>query len=144
MVEGEVACSGAAEIGASCGGDPELKAERVMLERIRAVQAAHLAKAVENASRLAAEAAEMAEEGIRDLYDADSEAEAAIQAALVRQSADRAMHAIRRANELRAAGRALAFGHTADQGGNRTYVGRLPGLDGDEALLVDWRAPAAV
>jgi hypothetical protein len=86
----------------------------------------------------------MAEEGIRDLYDEDSEAEAAIQAALVRQSADRAMHAIRRANELRSAGKALAFGHTTDQAGERTYIGRLTVLEDDEALLVDWRAPAAV
>ncbi|MEM7273676.1 MAG: hypothetical protein AAF547_11395 [Actinomycetota bacterium] len=124
--------------------DPELEAERLVLDRIRRVQAAHLARAVGLATQLADEAAEMTEEGIRDLVDEDAEADAAVQAALVRQSADRAMHAIRRVNELRAAGRALAFGHTADLAGQRSYVGRLTVMDGDEPLLIDWRAPAAV
>ena len=124
--------------------DPELAAERRALERIRRARAAHLAEAVARATRLADEAAEMTEEGIRDLFDEDAEADAAVQAALVRQSADAAMHAIRRVNELRAAGRALAFGHTTGPDGTRLRVGRLTVLDGDEALLVDWRAPAAV
>ena len=124
--------------------DPELQAERVYLERIRRAQAAHLARAVATATTLADEAAEMTEEGIRDLFDEDAEADAAVQAALVRQSSDRAMHAIRRINELRAAGRALAFGHTADLAGERRYVGRLTVMEDDEALVVDWRAPAAV
>ncbi len=86
----------------------------------------------------------MTEEGIRDLFDEDAEADAAVQAALVRQTSDAAMNAIRRVNELRSAGRALAFGHTSDQGGERLYIGRLTVLDDDDALLVDWRAPAAV
>ena len=124
--------------------DPELASERRVLDRIRRARAAHLAEAVAHATRLADEAAEMTEEGIRDLFDEDDVAEAAIQAAMVRQSADRAMHAIRRANEIRAAGRALAFGHTTDQGGERLAIGRLTVLEGDEVLLVDWRAPAAV
>lgn len=124
--------------------DPEFTAEQRALERIRRAQAVHLAEAVAHATRLADEAAEMTEDGIRDLFDQDDVAEAAIQAAMVRQSADRAMHAIRRVNELRAAGRALAFGHTSDQGGERLYIGRLTVLEGDDALLVDWRAPAAV
>ncbi len=93
---------------------------------------------------MAEDAAEMTEEGIRDLFDEDAEADAAVQAALVRQSSDAAMHAIRRVNELRSAGRALAFGHTTDQTGDRSYIGRLTVLDGDEALLIDWRARAAV
>ncbi|MGI9596041.1 MAG: HelD family protein, partial [Acidimicrobiales bacterium] len=96
------------------------------------------------ATRLADEAAEMTEEGIKDIFDEDAEADAAVAAALVRQTSDRAMHAIRRVNELRAAGRALAFGHTADRGGNRHYIGRLTVIDDDEPLLIDWRAPAAV
>jgi hypothetical protein len=86
----------------------------------------------------------MTEEGIRDLFDEDAESDAAADAAMVRQSAEQAMHAVRRVNQLRAAGRALAFGHTADHGGERLYVGRLTVMEGDEALLVDWRAPAAV
>ncbi|MEM9650455.1 MAG: hypothetical protein AAGA65_00065 [Actinomycetota bacterium] len=124
--------------------DPELEAERAALERIRRVQAAYLEKAINRAARLAEEAAEMTEEGIKDIFDEDAEADAAVQAALVRQTSERAMHAVRRVGELQAAGRALAFGHTADQGGNRSYVGRLTVLDGDEPLLIDWRAPAAV
>jgi hypothetical protein len=127
------------------GVEPELDAERRALERIRRTQAAHLARAVVQATRLADEAAEMTEEGIRDLFDEDAEADAAVQAALVRQSSEAAMHAIRRVNQLRSAGRALAFGHTTDQGGERRYIGRLTVLDGeDEPLLIDWRAPAAV
>lgn len=86
----------------------------------------------------------MAEGGIRDLFDADDEADAAIEAAMVRQSSDAAMGAIRRVEELRAAGRALAFGHVVDDDGERTTVGRLTVIDGDEPLLIDWRAPAAV
>jgi hypothetical protein len=96
------------------------------------------------ATRLADEAAEMTEDGIRDLFDEDAESDAAVAAALVRQTSDRAMHAVRRVNELQAAGRALAFGHTADQGGTRQYIGRLTVFDGDDPLLIDWRAPAAV
>jgi hypothetical protein len=114
------------------------------LARIRQAQAGHLASAVAHASRLADEAARMTEAGIRDLFDEDAESDAAIQAAMVRQSADAAMHAIRRVDELRSAGRALAFGHTTDGGGHRTYIGRLTVMDGDEPLLIDWRAPAAV
>lgn len=86
----------------------------------------------------------MTEEGIRDLFDEDAEADAAVQAALVRQVSDAAMHAIRRVAELRSAGRALAFGHITDQGGDRRSIGRLTVLEGDDALLIDWRAPAAV
>ena len=124
--------------------DPELEAERRALERIRRAQAAHLDRAVAMATRLAAEAADMTEEGIRDIFDEDAESDAAADAALVRQTSERAMHAVRRVNELRAAGRALAFGHTADRGGNRRYIGRLTVMEEDEPLLIDWRAPAAV
>ncbi|MEM9135533.1 MAG: hypothetical protein AAF962_26830 [Actinomycetota bacterium] len=103
-----------------------------------------MAKAVALAERLADEAAEMTEDGIRDIYDEDAEADAAVAAALVRQTSERAMHAIRRVSQLRAAGTALAFGHTTDADGERLAVGRLTVMEGDEPLLVDWRAPAAV
>jgi hypothetical protein len=124
--------------------DIDLGGERRALDRIRKAQAAHLADALAAATRLADEAAEMTEEGIRDLFDEDAEADAAVQAALVRQTSDAAMHAIRRVDQLRSAGRALAFGHTTDVDGERRYVGRLTVTDGDDVLLVDWRAPAAV
>lgn len=124
--------------------DRGLDAERSNLARIRQVQDAHIQRAVKRASQLAAEAAEMTEEGIRDIYDEDAEADAAVQAALVRQTSERAMHAVRRVNELQSAGSALAFGHTVDEFGEPLYVGRLTVVDDDEPLLVDWRAPAAV
>ncbi|MDY7105939.1 MAG: hypothetical protein S0880_32540 [Actinomycetota bacterium] len=124
--------------------DPELDAERAALERIRRAQADNLEKAVARAERLATDAAEMAEGGIRDLFDADDEADAAVEAAMVRQSSDAAMHAIRRVEELRAAGSALAFGHTTGEDGERTTIGRLTVFEGDEPLVIDWRAPAAV
>ncbi len=95
------------------------------------------------AQGLAAEAAEMTEEGIRDIFDDDAEADAAVEAALVRQTSDRAMHAARRVAELEAQGAALAFGHfTTDD--KPLYIGRMTVLDGDDALLVDWRARASV
>lgn len=122
----------------------QLEAERANLRRIQAVHARHLRAARKTAERLAAEAAEATEDGIRDLYDEDAEADAAVSAALVRQFADRAMHAHRRVNELEAMGQALAFGYTTDDAGGRVDVGRLSVLDGEEALLVDWRADAAV
>ncbi len=86
----------------------------------------------------------MTEEGIRDLHDEDAEVDAAVQAALVRQTSDRAMAAIRRFQELDGMGDALAFGHVTDDDGGVTSVGRLSVIDGDEALLIDWRARAAM
>ncbi len=124
--------------------DPELHAEQRALARIQRAQANHLARAASQAERLAAEVAELTEEGIRDLVDEDAEADAAVQAAFVRQAADRAMHAARRVTELQEAGWALAFGHTTGEASERRYVGRLTVLDDDDVLLVDWRAPAAV
>ncbi len=98
------------------------------------------------ATQLATEAAEATEDGIRDLVDEDGEVDAAIRASLVRQSADRAMHAIRRVTELEAMGEALAFGYTCSTEGERVDVGRLTVIDDatGEAALIDWRAPAAV
>ncbi len=122
----------------------QLDAERANLRRIQAVHARHLYSARITAERLAGEAAEATEDGIRDLYDEDAEADAAIAAAMVRQFSDRAMHAYRRVAELEAMGQALAFGYTTDDDGNRLNVGRLSVIDGEEALLVDWRAEAAV
>ncbi|MEM8902408.1 MAG: hypothetical protein AAGF02_01785 [Actinomycetota bacterium] len=103
-----------------------------------------VAAARRRAERLADEAATSTEEGIRDLVDEDDEADTAVRAALVRQSADAAMHAVKRVIELDEAGEALAFGHVTDDEGERLHVGRISVIDGDEALLVDWRARASI
>ena len=114
------------------------------MERIRAVHRAHIDKARHLAGLLNTEAVEATEEGIRDIEDEDAEADTAVRAALVRQSAERAMHAINRVNDLEAMGDALAFGHTINKNTEKLYVGRLSVIDDDEPLLVDWRAQAAV
>ncbi len=124
--------------------DDQLEHERRALERIQQVHRAHIDRAKAVAHQLADEAAVATEDGIRDLVDEDGEVDAAIRAALVRQSADAAMHAIRRSTELEAMGEALAFGYTVDADRRRLDVGRLTVIDDGEPLLVDWRAPAAV
>lgn len=121
-----------------------LDVERGRLARILVTHRAHIARARATAERLAAEAAEMTEEGIRDLVDEDAEVDAAVRAALVRQTSDRAMHAVRRAADLEALGEAMAFGHMTDEAGERLYIGRHSVIEGDEALLVDWRARASM
>ncbi len=117
-----------------------------MLARMQKLHHDHLDRARRMATQLADEAAEATEDGIRDLVDEDGEVDAAIRAALVRQSADRAMHAIRRTTELEAMGEAIAFGYTTSADGERLDIGRLTVIDDDsgEPALVDWRAPAAV
>lgn len=135
-------------------GADELAFERASLERMRMVHAKQLAQALAHATRLADDAVEATEDGIRDLMDEDAEADAAIQAAIVRQTSNRAVQAIRRYQELLAAGDALAFGHLTRAGSNgsadhstngpeKVSIGRRSVIDGDEVLLVDWRAPAA-
>ena len=126
----------------------ELLAEQAALERIQKVHKGHLERARAIAGKLAEDAVELTEDGIRDVYDEDAEADAAVAAALVRQTSAQAMHAVRRVAELEAMGDALSFGYTAGEGDDgepwRLNVGRLSVIDGDEALLVDWRADAAV
>ncbi len=124
----------------------ELALEQAALDRIRLVHAAHLDGARAQAEQLASEAAESTSDGIRDLVDEDAEVDAAVAAAMVRQLSARAMHAIRRVDELEGMGEALAFGHTTDTDGRVLRVGRLTVIDpdDDDALLVDWRAEAAV
>ncbi len=122
----------------------ELERERKTLAHIQSVHAAALDRARRVAQGLADEAAEATEEGIRDLVDEDAEVDAAVRAALVRQTSDRAMFAARRVAELEAQGAALAFGHITDTDDERLHIGRLSVIDGDEPLLVDWRARAAV
>ncbi len=125
--------------------DP-LEQEQRALERIRTAHRRHLDLARAQAEALAAEAAESTEDGIRDLVDEDAEVDAAVAAAMVRQLSARAMHAIRRVDELESMGEALAFGHTTTEDAEVMRIGRLTVLDadGEEALCVDWRADAAV
>ncbi len=124
--------------------DEELESERARISSIRSAHADHLRRAQESARLLGLEAADAAAEGIRDIVDEDSEADTAVRAAQVRQTAIRAMHAANRVRELRGQGTALAFGRFTVDSGCHQYIGRLSVFSGDETLLVDWRAPAAV
>ena len=123
--------------------DDELYKERDVVSRIERVHAEHVATAVDLARRLAEEAAELTEDGIRDLVDEDDEADAAIQAAMVRQHSAQAMNAYRRAQALQKMGDAHAFGRTTNDDHEQMYVGRVSVIDGDDVLMVDWRAGAA-
>lgn len=122
----------------------ELERERDRLAHVQSVHGAYLQRVRNLAESLAAEAAEASEEGIRDIVDEDAEADTAVRAALVRQTSARAMHGFRRAAELESMGQALTFGHTTNDDGEITAVGRLTVLDEDDVLLIDWRAPAAM
>lgn len=126
------------------GPTPQLELEREALERIRGVHLRYLERSRAVARSLAAEAAEAVDEGIRDIVDEDAEADAAVQAVLVRQMSERAMYAARRVADLEAQGDALAFGKVVGTGGEELYVGRRTVLDDDDVLLVDWRARAAI
>jgi len=128
----------------------ELLAERDVVERIERVHSKHVENAIEVARQLAEEAATQTEDGLRDLVDEDDEADAAIEASMVRQHAAQAMNAHRRAIELQRVGDAHAFGSIGmdpvpddDDSLDQVYVGRVTVLDGDEVLMVDWRAGAA-
>ncbi|MEZ5341045.1 MAG: AAA family ATPase [Acidimicrobiales bacterium] len=125
-------------------GRVSIEAEREATDHIRRVHEAHVARARRQANQLADEAALATEDGIRDLVDEDAEADAAVAAALVRQLSDRTMAAYRRLNDLESMGEAIAFGHTTSDDGETTYVGRISVIDGDDALVVDWRAAVAI
>ncbi len=124
--------------------DDELDAERRYLASVRSAHRDHVERAQESARLLGVEAADAAAEGIRDIVDEDAEADTAVRAAQVRQTAIRAMHAANRVRELEGQGTALAFGRFATDDGEKSYVGRLSVFDGDDTLLIDWRAPASV
>lgn len=85
----------------------------------------------------------MTEDGIRDLVDEDDEADAAIQAAMVRQHSAQAMNAYRRATALQKMGDAHAFGRITNDDRDQTYVGRVSVIDDEDVLMIDWRAGAA-
>jgi len=122
----------------------ELEAERAIIDRIGEVRDRQIQDVAERASRLADEAAEMTADGLRDIYDEDDDPDAAVQASLVRERSVHAMAAARRFHEVDGIGEAPAFGRITDDDGDHLYVGRCSVIDGDEALLVDWRAVAAV
>ncbi len=122
----------------------ELLLERGRLAVIEKAHQAYLDHTRRVASQLAAEATEVMEDGIRDIVDEDAEADAAVQAVLVRQISERAMYAARRVADLEAQGEALAFGRMTSVDGDEFYVGRRTVFDGDDPLLIDWRARAAV
>ncbi len=126
------------------GRTPQLELERQALARIRQAHLRYLERTRSVARGLAAEAAEAVDDGIRDIVDEDAEADAAVQAVLVRQMSEQAMYAARRVADLEAQGDALAFGKVVEDGGDELYIGRRTVLDGDDVLLVDWRARAAV
>ena len=125
------------------GDSPVLAAERAAVARIRAVHQSELERVRGIAAGLADEAAAQTDDQIRDLVDPDAEVDAAVEAAVVRQTSQRAIAAARRVSELEARGSALAFGHMTDKAGERLYIGRYSVIEGDEPLLVDWRARAS-
>lgn len=126
------------------GSDNVLAREQAAVARIKVVHHRELERVRAIAKGLADEAAVQTEDGIRDLVDPDAEADAAVEAALVRQTSQRAIAAARRVTELESRGAALAFGHITHRDGERFYIGRFSVIDGDDALLVDWRARASV
>ena len=128
----------------SRGEGDELLLERGRLAAIEKAHQAYLENTRQVAARLAAEATEAMEDGIRDIVDEDAEADAAVQAVLIRQISERAMYAARRVADLEAQGEALAFGRMTAVDGTELYVGRRTVFDGDQPLLIDWRARAAV
>jgi len=122
----------------------ELESERAVLERLRVVRQAQVKAIGARAARLAEEAAETTADGLRDIFDEDDDPDAAVQATLVRETAVHAMAAARRFQQVDAIGDAPAFGRITDEDGEQLYVGRCSVIEGDEVLLVDWRARAAI
>lgn len=122
----------------------ELDAERRVIERIADVREKQIAIVAARAEQLAEEAAEMTEDGLRDIFDEDDDPDAAVQATLVRERAVHAMAAARRFHEVDSVGEAPAFGRITDADGECLYVGRCSVIESDEVLLVDWRARAAI
>jgi hypothetical protein len=125
-------------------GRDELLLEQFIVAEIDKAHRAYLDHSRRVAAGLAAEAAEALEEGIRDIVDEDAEADAAVQAVLVRQISERAMYAARRVADLEAQGDSLAFGKMVGNDNADLYVGRRTVFSGDDPLLVDWRARAAI
>ena len=122
----------------------ELESERMVIRRIAEVRDRQIATVAARASRLADEAAEMTEDGLRDIFDEDDDPDAAVQATLVRERSVHAMAAARRFHELDSVGEAPAFGRITGADDEDLYVGRCSVIEGDDVLLVDWRARAAV
>lgn len=122
----------------------ELEAERRILANLGSVRERQIAAVAERASRLADEAAEATADGLRDIFDEDDDPDAAVQATHVRERAVHAMAAARRFQEVDSVGDAPAFGRITDELDDVLYIGRCSVIDGEEVLLVDWRARAAI
>lgn len=124
--------------------DAQLQAERARVDRIATVREEQIAVVAERASRLADEAAALTEDGLKDIYDEDDDPDAAVQASFVRERSMHAMAAARRFHDVDSVGDAPAFGRISSDDGETLYVGRCSVIDGEDVLLVDWRARAAI
>lgn len=93
---------------------------------------------------MAEEASYLSEEGPRETEaeSGDEDGEAAAEAGAARAAAARTVLAWKRVRELDSAGDALAFGRITGTDGT-DYIGRTTVFDGEDAVLIDWRAAAA-
>lgn len=134
----------------------ELAIERDAAQRILDAHRAQVERARGFAEGLAAEASSLSEEGPRETEAeaGDEDIESAAETSAARAAAARAVLAYKRVRELERAGEAEAFGRitgekAAPPGGlapdadETIHIGRMSVVEGDEVLLVDWRAPAA-
>ena len=122
----------------------ELEAERSAVQRISTSHRAHVDASRRYATGLADEAVFLSEEGPRETEAeaGDEDGEAAVEASSARAASARAVLAFKRVRELEGAGEALAFGRITDSQ-ETNYIGRMSVIDGDDVLMIDWRAPAA-
>ena len=122
----------------------ELQREQLVVDAIALTRRNQIEVTAQRAARLADEAAELTTDGLRDIFDEDDDPDAAVQASFVRERAMYAMAAARRFHQVESVGAAPAFGRVTGNDGQALYVGRCSVIEGDEVLLVDWRARAAV
>ena len=122
----------------------ELELERAAVHRISASHRAHVDASRRYATGLADEAVFLSEEGPRETEAeaGDEDGEAAAEAASARAASARAVLAFKRVRELERAGEALAFGRITDSE-ETNYIGRMSVIEGDDVLMIDWRAAAA-
>lgn len=122
----------------------ELALERDVVARIADAHAAHVRSARRYATGMAEEASFLSEEGPRETEaeSGDEDGEAAAGAASARAAAASAVMAWKRVRELESGGDALAFGRVTDSA-DTLYIGRRSVIEGDDVMLVDWRAAAA-
>lgn len=142
----------------------ELEAEQKRVDEIVEQRQFQLDQMAERATKLAAEAAATTEDGLRDVFDEDDDADAAIAATFVRERSVHAMWAAKRFREAEELSDRAVFGWIArsenseaidgcdatslselDETSARALrVGRFSVFKDGEPLMVDWRARAAV